>query len=52
MLTGSARVQLQPDDFVFLQPDQSEAVFLQFGDLAVYENGKITARWPTFPVSA
>ncbi len=52
MLTGSTRVQLQPDDFVFLQPDQSEAVFLQFGDLAVYDNGKITERWPTFPVSA
>jgi D-serine deaminase-like pyridoxal phosphate-dependent protein len=52
MLTGSARVQLQPDDFVFLQPDQSEAVFLQFGDLAVYDNGQITERWPTFPVSA
>lgn len=52
MLTGSARVQLQQDDFVFFQPDQSEAVFLQFGDLAVYENGGITERWATFPVSA
>jgi D-serine deaminase-like pyridoxal phosphate-dependent protein len=52
MLTGSARVQLQPDDFVFLRPDQSEAVFLQFGDLAVYENGIISERWPTFPISA
>jgi D-serine deaminase-like pyridoxal phosphate-dependent protein len=52
MLTGSARVTLAQDDYVFLQPDQSEAVFLQFGDLAVYDNGAITARWPTFPVSA
>jgi D-serine deaminase-like pyridoxal phosphate-dependent protein len=52
MLTGSARVALLQDDYVFLRPDQSEAVLLQFGDLAVYENGRISARWPTFPVSA
>ena len=52
LLTGSASVQLQPDDYVFLRPTQSEAVFLQFGDIAVYENGSIVERWPTFPVSA
>lgn len=52
MLTGSTRVALQQDDYVFLRPNQSEALFLQFGDLAVYENGAITDRWPTFPVSA
>jgi D-serine deaminase-like pyridoxal phosphate-dependent protein len=52
MLTGSTGVQLQQDDFVFFQPNQSEAVFLQFGDLAVYENGRITQRWASFPVSA
>ena len=52
MLTGSASVTLHQDDYVFLRPDQSEAVLLQFGDLAVYENGRITERWPTFPVSA
>jgi D-serine deaminase-like pyridoxal phosphate-dependent protein len=37
---------------VFLRPNQSEALFLQFGDLLVYEDGKIVDRWPTFPVSA
>jgi len=52
MLTGSRSVVLKPDDFVFLRPNQSEAVFLQFGDLLVYEDGKIVDRWPTFPVSA
>ncbi len=52
LLTGSARVQLKPDDYVFLRPRQSEAVLLQFGDLAVYDGEKITARWPTFPISA
>jgi D-serine deaminase-like pyridoxal phosphate-dependent protein len=52
LLTGSASVQLQPDDYVFFRPTQSEAVLLQFGDLLVYENGEITQRWPTFPASA
>jgi D-serine deaminase-like pyridoxal phosphate-dependent protein len=52
LLTGSASVQLQPDDYVFFRPTQSEALFLQFGDLLVYENGEITERWPTFAVSA
>jgi D-serine deaminase-like pyridoxal phosphate-dependent protein len=52
ILTGSRSVVLKPDDYVFLRPNQSEAVFLQFGDLLVYEDGKIVDRWPTFPVSA
>ncbi|HTZ71178.1 MAG TPA: alanine racemase [Acetobacteraceae bacterium] len=52
MLNGSMSVRLAQDDYVFLRPDQSEAVFLQFGDLAVFDGGKITERWPTFPVSA
>ncbi len=52
MLTGSTNVQLHQDEYVFLRPDQSEAIFLQFGDLVVYENGQITDRWPTFPISA
>lgn len=52
LLTGSAAVNLAPDDFVFFRPTQSEAVLLQFGDLLVYEGGEITERWPTFAVSA
>jgi D-serine deaminase-like pyridoxal phosphate-dependent protein len=52
LLTGSASVQLRPDDYVFFRPTQSEAIFLQFGDLLVYENGEITERWPTFAMSA
>ena len=52
MLTGSVGVELGVDDYVFLQPNQSEAVFLQFGDLVVYEGGKETEQWETFPVSA
>ena len=52
LLTASNKVHLAPDDFVYLRPTQSEAVLLQFGDLLVYENGEITERWPTFPISA
>ncbi len=52
MLTGSTHVALKPDDYVFLRPNQSEAVFLQFGDIAVFDGEKISGLWPTFPVSA
>lgn len=52
LLTGSRRVPLRPDDYVFLRPTQSEAVLLQFGDLLVYDDGELKDRWPTFPVSA
>jgi len=54
MLNGSRNINLQPDDWVFLRPTQSEFVFLQFGDIAVYDEGAIVARWPVFsegPVS-
>jgi D-serine deaminase-like pyridoxal phosphate-dependent protein len=48
MLNGSRSISLQPDDWVFLRPTQSEFVFLQFGDIAVYDNAAISARWPVF----
>jgi D-serine deaminase-like pyridoxal phosphate-dependent protein len=46
MLNGSSKMNLGIDDLVFLRPTQSEAVFLQFGDIAVYKNGKIAKFWP------
>lgn len=52
MLTGGHNLMIAPDEFVFYRPHQSEAVFLQFGDIAIYENGEITDRWPVFPASA
>ncbi len=52
MLTGSAKVQFGEDDFVFFRPRESEGVFLQYGDIAVYEGGEVSERWPTFPVAA
>jgi D-serine deaminase-like pyridoxal phosphate-dependent protein len=48
MLNGSRNINLEPDDWVFLRPTQSEFVFLQFGDIAVYDAGTISARWPVF----
>ena len=52
MLNGGSDLEISPDEFVFLRPHQSEAVFLQFGDIAVYSNGKIVERWPVFEASA
>ncbi len=52
LLTGSSRIDLGPGDTVFLRPDQSEALFLQFGDIAVYDGREISGTWPTLPVSA
>lgn len=52
MLNGGPNLSIAPDEFVFLRPHQSEAVFLQFGDIAVYDNGKIIDTWTVFPASA
>ncbi len=52
MLTGSTRVSLKPDDHVFFRPNQSEAVFLQFGDIVLFDGEAITGSWQTFPISA
>lgn len=52
LLLGSTRTNLRPDDHVFLRPDQSEALFLQFGDIAVFDGHTITETWPTLPISA
>lgn len=46
ILNGSPAVNLAVDDYVFLRPTQSEAVLLQFGDLALVRNGRIEAWAP------
>lgn len=46
MLNGSHSIDLKPDDWVFLRPTQSEFVFVQFGDIAVYQAGAIVDHWP------
>lgn len=52
MLNGGPDLEIKADEFVFFRPHQSEAVFLQFGDIAVYEDGKIVDTWPVFEASA
>jgi D-serine deaminase-like pyridoxal phosphate-dependent protein len=47
-----ARGKLAVDEFVFLRPHQSEAVFLQFPKLAIFEKGRIVDIWEPLPVSA
>lgn len=44
----AASSTISVDDFMYFRPTQSEAVFLQFGDIAVYDNGKIVDWWPVF----
>lgn len=52
MLNGGSALDIAADDFVFMRPHQSEAVFLQFGDIVVYDAGEIVDYWPVFPASA
>jgi D-serine deaminase-like pyridoxal phosphate-dependent protein len=52
LLVGSRRVALEPDDFVFLRPTESEGVATQFGDIAVFDGEAITDWWPTFAIAA
>jgi D-serine deaminase-like pyridoxal phosphate-dependent protein len=49
IVNGSHRVPLKVDDQIFLRPTQSERVLLEFGDIAVLKNGKISEWWPVLP---
>ncbi len=40
-----AQTSLEVDDFVFLRPQQSEFVFLQFGKILVLRKGKVIEEW-------
>ncbi|MDD9893526.1 MAG: DSD1 family PLP-dependent enzyme, partial [Gammaproteobacteria bacterium] len=51
MLNGSAAVDLDVGDHVFLRPTQSEHVMLQFGDLLTARGGKLGETWPVFTES-
>lgn len=52
VMVAPPSVGLRAGDWVFFRPRQSEAVFLQFGPLAVFEQGRISTQWPVFPASA
>ncbi|PTQ90184.1 alanine racemase [Agitococcus lubricus] len=49
---GSASQQLKVNDYLFFRPQQSEAVFLQFGDIRLYQQSALTQTWPVFTASA
>ena len=51
ILNGPATPALEVDDWVFLRPQESEAVMLQFGDLLAVQGGKLAGRWPVFAES-
>lgn len=36
------------DDFMFFRPTQSEAVFLQFGDIVLVDRDAVVETWPVF----
>jgi D-serine deaminase-like pyridoxal phosphate-dependent protein len=42
---------LETNDYMFFRPRQSEALFLQFGKIAVYDQGEIIDWWPVFDAS-
>jgi D-serine deaminase-like pyridoxal phosphate-dependent protein len=52
VMTAPRSAGVKAGDWVFFRPRQSEAVFLQFGDIAVHDQGAIAARWRVFDVSA
>lgn len=45
MVNGPAQQPLQPGDFVFLRPTQSEFVLLQFGGIQTLRAGSINQSW-------
>jgi D-serine deaminase-like pyridoxal phosphate-dependent protein len=48
-VNASVRAGLAVDDWVFLQPTQSEEVLRQFGDLWIVRGGKVVDRWAALP---
>jgi D-serine deaminase-like pyridoxal phosphate-dependent protein len=51
-LLGPKNLPLKTDAFVFLRPTQSEAIFLQFPKIAVFDGRCICDIWQPLPVSA
>lgn len=52
VLTAAANFAYSAGDYVFFRPTQSEMLMLQFGQIAVYDQDKITDLWPVFEASA
>ncbi len=52
VMTAAPNFAYRAGDYVFFRPTQSEMLMLQFGALAVYDQGRISEQWPVFPASA
>lgn len=48
LVNASPGVGLEVGDQVFLRPQQSESVLLQFGDILALRDGNIVERWPVY----
>lgn len=48
IVNGAPSTGLAVDDHVFLRPQQTEGVLLQFGDLLAVRGGRIQEQWPVF----
>jgi D-serine deaminase-like pyridoxal phosphate-dependent protein len=51
-LMGPRNTPVKVDDFVFLRPTQSEAIFLQFPKIAIFDGRRICDIWQPLSVSA
>ena len=48
MVNASINNTLKMNDWIFLRPTQSESLFLQFGDIAVFNGRSFDTSWPVF----
>lgn len=48
LLTHPRSMELKVGDWVFLRPQQSESVLLQFGDLLAVRGKTLVGRWPVY----
>ncbi|MBM9546952.1 alanine racemase [Leptospira sp. 201903074] len=48
ILNGSRKTDLQPDDYVFYRPTQSEKVMAEMGEVVLLRKGKIIGTWKCF----
>lgn len=48
MINASIKNPLAMNDWIFLRPTQSESVFLQFGDIALFDGESFIDNWPVF----
>ncbi|MCB1704526.1 MAG: alanine racemase [Halioglobus sp.] len=46
---GADNIALQPGDYVFFRPNESEALITQFNEILVYDKGDIVDTWQPLP---